>query len=224
MEETRTAVQRVGREALGDYSVFVGIPSRGVVFAETLRAIPDPDVITTTQPVEAARNEIIQAFLWSTDTHLWMIDDDEVPPLGIIWKMLEANQPVVVVDAPAKKSGKSNVFRNSDGTVAATGFGCALFQRKVFETIPAPWFTRDKRRHVVKMGGFYSFPEQEGAANPWGGEDIEFSMKLWYNAINIHVLDGVTCTHLEYEPFNQPDRATRILDIKRYTEITGPPL
>jgi len=214
--------------------MFFGIPSRGIVFTETLNALQDESTqadriyITTISPVSSARNEIVQQFLKTNERYLFMLDDDEVMPFGVVTKMinlLSEDELAVVIDCPSKKTGRSNVFRNKNGSIAATGFGCALFTRKVFETIPEPWFDLSPRRRVEKRNGNWYFPVIDDAPpNPYGGEDINFSLKLKEYGFNIVSVPDTVCTHLSYEGFNRDNRATEILTIERYHEISAPPL
>jgi len=211
-------------------SIFVGIPTRGIIFTETLIGVSENLKGKTyslmpivKEPVDAARNFIISKFLESDADYLWTIDDDEVSPPGTLDAMIAADKPVVCVDAPAKKTGKSNVFRNLDGTVAATGFGCALFKREVFESLEKPWFSLAPRRQLIKRNRCYEFPIVDNTINPWGGEDVNFSLKLREKGYELYVLDGFVCDHLEYEQFARQERATRVLPIIRYSGITGAP-
>lgn len=211
--------------------IYLGIPTRGVVFTETLKAaflnlggVTWQFGLFTLSPVSEARNTMVREFLKTNCTHLFTLDDDEVPPVGILKKMLDAGQPVVVVDAPAKRTGRSNIFRDKDGTIAATGFGCALFKREVFEKLHDPWFSLLPRRTVRYRSGKHVFTTIDDAPeNPYGGEDVNFSLKLKDNGIEIVALDEI-CTHLEYEPFNTDRRAVETLLINRYTEITDRPI
>jgi hypothetical protein len=205
--------------------VFTAMPTSGVVFTEALYSVGKPDFMTETAPVSAARNQIVEAFLKSDATHLLTVDYDEVVPKQAILPMLALNASVVVIDCPSKATGKSNIFRNDDGIIAATGFGCALFTRQVFETIPDPWFDLSPRRKLEKHGGKWTFPTIDDAPpNPWGGEDLNFCVKLKEHGFTIVDVPGLVCTHLEYEPFLTEKRATELLPIRRISVITGPPL
>lgn len=153
-----------------------------------------------------------------------MIDDDTVPPLGTLSRLLNAKEDIVVVDTPSKVTGKSNIFQNKNGEIVASGFSCALFTRRVFETIPGPWFDLAPRRSVKKRNQNYIFQEVIGDANGWGGEDINFSIKARDHGFKIKKLDGVQCTHLDYQPFTSENRAVQVLNIERYEELNGPPL
>ena len=208
--------------------IFVGVPTRGVVFTKTVKGILDSFrkeehelYFETINPVSDARNNIVKKFLSGYCSHLLMIDDDEVLTPEILSKIKKKTNEgfdIVVVDAPAKKTSKSNIFKNKDGSIVASGFGCALFSRKVFETIPDPWFDLSPRRRM-EYNGEYSFPIIDDAPpNEWGGEDVNFSLKLKEYGFEIYQAEGV-CEHLEYEPFNNDKRATKILEIKTYDQI-----
>ena len=208
--------------------VLLGIPTRGIIHTEVIAAVASqfPDVMMTTiAPVSDARNHLVEQFLsYPQFTHLWMLDDDEVPPPMALLSMLSLNKDVVVIDCPSKRTNKSNIFRNDDGTIAASGFGCALFTRRVFEEIPSPWFSLNPRRTLEKNNGNFRFPPIDDAPeNTWGGEDINFSLKLTESNLGITEAPGI-CTHLEVEELQKENRATEILNIRRYESISGSPL
>lgn len=217
--------------------IFIGIPTRGVIYTDTSEYLYDvvvtdhsgqivlPPFFTNVAPVSMARNLIVEKFMASEADYLYMIDDDEVPPLGVVQAMIAKNAPVVVIDCPSKHSGKSNIFKNDDGTIAATGFGCALFKREVFQRLQGKWFDLYPRRTVEKSGGKWVFPILDDAPpNSWGGEDINFCMKLQEHGIPIITVEGAVCTHLEAVELQKEHRATEILTINRYDTITGSPL
>ncbi len=216
--------------------ILVAVPTRGVVFTETLNALKfigewsgnlDVEFIgprfTEISPVSKARNEIAHDFLTSGCDLLWMVDDDEVPPVNALKNLLELNADIAVIDCPSKGNGKSNIFKNKDGEIVASGFGCALFKKEVFTALSMVTnepFSLLPRRIVNKRGGLYTFEEVEGEENAWGGEDINFSLKVRDLGFEIKQAEGV-CTHLEYEPFNSERRAIELLKINRYDEIKG---
>lgn len=214
-------------------NVHISIPSRGVVFSEVLNAIFREVKtvkhwrlhIVAEEPVDNARNVLIDAFLESTGTHILLLDDDEVLAPGMLAAMVGMNEDVVVADAPAKKTGKSNIFRNKDGEIVATGFGCALIKKEVFQKLEKPYFDLKPWRNVEKKSGNYLFPVKDtDKANPWGGEDINFSIKLRDAGFKIKSMGDMVCAHLEYEPFNSDQRAIKLLDIKKYDKVTEAPL
>jgi ribosomal protein L33 len=167
---------------------------------------------------------LIKTFLESKGTHILLLDDDEVMPKGLLKKMLDMSSPIVIADAPSKGSGKSNIFRNKDGEIVATGFGCALIRREVFAELEKPYFSLKPWRHVKKIKGDYEFPVHlEDQANPWGGEDVNFSIKLREAGYKIKAVEDI-CSHLEYSHFNTDKRATQLLEIKKYDKITEAPL
>ena len=52
------------------------------------------------QPVDNARNKIVEKFLQSDSTHLLFIDSDTRPPENCIEKMLKINKDVISVLTP----------------------------------------------------------------------------------------------------------------------------
>lgn len=108
------------------------------------------------QPVDNARNVIVQEFLASNATHLFFIDADTIPPRDAIWKMLEHDKDMVTAITPIVESDdgftfyrKSNVVGLEGMPIAshhglqraiAAGSSCILIKRKVFEGLPKPYY------------------------------------------------------------------------------------
>ncbi len=110
------------------------------------------------------RTDLVQKVLGSPEnkevTHLFWLDDDVVPPLDVIPKLLEANLPFVSGIYLAKKPlGQRGLAAwmaapNKPGNYVpidlvqsqryamcdVVGFGCAMVSRMVFERMSKPWF------------------------------------------------------------------------------------
>ncbi len=141
--------------------VFIAIPTMGTVHTHLARNLlawsPGNAVFMTfgTTPVEHARNEIVKEFLKTDCTHLWMIDDDTIPPVSAIFKMLCADKDIVsglTVILRQKGSfynvtthvegNKAFPAKKDTGLVKAYRFGtsCVMIKREVFDKVPFPWF------------------------------------------------------------------------------------
>lgn len=100
------------------------------------------------------RNMILRAFLDSDCTHLWMIDSDTVPPMNL--SFLDHDYSAVCGPYESFRLDRAlhwNVYRPGDGEgtwalyrrqdwpdepfhAAATGLGCVLLRREVFDKLP----------------------------------------------------------------------------------------
>jgi len=105
-------------------------------------------------PIDHARNDIVRRFLDTDCTHLMMIDDDIVPPLEALERLLFHDQDIIGAICPLigpDKHGGLRVSWNAYGKdkgiyddieddcdagllpVDAVGTGCIMIKRHVFE-------------------------------------------------------------------------------------------
>lgn len=154
-------------------------------------------------PHDSARNYCVDEFLQTDDTHLFFIDDDVVPPVDALEKLLDADVDVVSGLYPSmwydndkgKIMKRNNVFEkiredgelveatgNGVAEVASCGGGCLLIKRHVVENkVPAPWF----KFHYNERGLMDV------------GEDVDFGKKLKAAGIKLHAHFGVQCQHVK---------------------------
>lgn len=151
-------------------------------------------------PHDSARNYCVDQFLQTDDTHLLFLDDDVIPPVDALQKLLEADVDVVSGLYPSewydnedgKLKKRNNVFAEirADGElveakgtgvkeIVSCGGGCLLIKRHVVEKVPAPWF----KFHYNDMGLMDI------------GEDVDFCKKLKVAGIKLHAHFGVQCNH-----------------------------
>lgn len=153
-------------------------------------------------PHDSARNYCVEQFLATDDTHLLFLDDDVVPPVDALEKLLAANVPVISGLYPSEffdnESGvirtRQNVFANlrDDGEleeakgkgvqeIKSCGGGCLLIRRDVLEQLEAPWFK--------------FLYDDTGKMNK--GEDVYFGMKLAEAGIPLYAHFEVQCNHVK---------------------------
>lgn len=111
--------------------------------------------------IREARNRTVVDFLQSDCTHLLFLDDDILPPAGLIFKLLDVQVPIVgalvhdSVGAPIVfdrievngQIGETRWYAHpKTGAFPcwAVGSGAMLIQRAVLESLPAPQFYYDK--------------------------------------------------------------------------------
>lgn len=109
------------------------------------------------QPVDNARNKIVQEFLKSDCTHLFFVDSDTLPPEDAIKKLLALNvpiatglTPIIEMDdttfQPYKKwncaDHTGELMKPDTGIqkVTVAGSSCIMIRREVFDRIRAPWY------------------------------------------------------------------------------------
>lgn len=109
------------------------------------------------QPVDNARNHIVDEFLKSDCTHLFFIDSDTIPPPDSIRKMLAHNMgiisgltPIIELDAKSDRFyRKWNCVGMDDKhlqpntgvkQVKGAGGSCIMIRRDVFEKLETPYY------------------------------------------------------------------------------------
>lgn len=109
------------------------------------------------QPVDNARNDIVEAFLKSDATHLFFIDSDTIPQLNALEKMLAHDLPIVSGLTPIVELDEEtqNYYRKwncvgmddkhmtpNTGLRQCKGAGgsCIMIKREVFEKMKMPYY------------------------------------------------------------------------------------
>ena len=188
--------------------VGVCVPTRGVVFTEVMQGITDnisgrdARLFTTgdLSITDALTDTVERALAWGA-SHIWVVEEDTVPPAGILTAMLAKRAPYVAVDYPV---GDSHTCFGFDGDgLLWTGFGCTLIRAGVFNQIQRPWFTSTRDMCVERRSGLSFFVVDEKATtNPRGGHDLEFGIKLKAAGVPVTALEGVECRHLRVKSWN----------------------
>lgn len=151
--------------------VLIGLPTMGnihvmlaaVIMSWLAQAGRDKDIgislfpTLSVQPVDNARNEIVEEFLSKPHyTHLLFIDSDTIPPQSALKRMLHHDADIVTALTPIVESDdgvnfyrKWNVVGMDDKHVQpgqglvkakAAGSSCILIKRRVFEKLEKPWY------------------------------------------------------------------------------------
>jgi len=152
--------------------------------------------ITGASPVAKARNDIVETFLGTDCTHLWMVDNDTIPPKDALEQLLAANAPVAtgITNIMNHDGTVPNIFKqDKDGLtlpyedfagephyfeVDACGASCLLIRRDVLAKMDKPWFA-----------------EMWGQDGKHVTEDIFFCNSMRDQDIPITVAKKVLCQH-----------------------------
>jgi len=142
--------------------------------------------------VYAAREQAAKYLLESGCDSLLFIDSDMVVPMDLVPRLIEADKDIVSGLAFKRVPGyEPCIFKKCDreGTefyldypkglieVQGVGMACTLIKRKVFETVPKPWF----------------FPE------PNIGEDLAFCIRAKEQGFKIYCDTNLICGHCATE-------------------------
>lgn len=147
-----------------------------------------------------ARNKEIKRCLSLGADYILMMDTDQAMPLNAVRMTDIENNDIVVVDAPSKDGQlDSHVQYHPDGTMAWTGFSCAVFKKDVFNRIDKPWFDSSVAYRFEIKAGKYVFTKEKKYKDDNFGEDVDFYFKCKDAGIKIKIADGPKCIHKEVE-------------------------
>lgn len=190
--------------------VVVGIPMPDAIFPAAFLAfwqiaergwpvLHRPD----TNSIEVNRNALVEMFLRTKHTHLVMLDADHVHPPDVVerlaqWALRDRSRWIIgslqflkhepfnptVYDVDS--SGRLIPIEAWTGSLeehVATGMAATLFDRRVFTTLPWPWFQ------------VAYWPKERSAL----GEDIYFCAQAHQHGLRIWVDTGLTSPHIAFD-------------------------
>lgn len=130
-------------------------------------------------------------------SHFWFIEDDTVPPVGALDKLLHAEGDIAAIDYGV--NGWGCIARGKiDGEVKWCGLGCTLVKRRVFEALEKPYFRDDMQ---LRLNDMQWIPAPK---NRYGGQDIWFCCKAREKGFKIVQIQG-ECRHLKLESLGIPE-------------------
>jgi hypothetical protein len=208
-------------------------PTRGLIFTEVLESIESvrlfhdakiyysyslgiPDSFNQLVSLAIAEEEMLGYKL----THLFFIEEDTVPPIDALDKLLCLDSDIAFFDYGV--NGVSCSARDSKtGKILWAGLGCTLVKREVFNKVKYPWFRDDKALRLNDWTWINTNPDKV-----YGGHDIWFYTKSREAGFSIEQARG-ECKHLMLKELGRPEvnKGLHIikkkLQIKKYQKIKG---
>lgn len=133
--------------------------------------------IQTEKPMPDCFNDGVSLLLETNPDYIWMVEEDNEVPQGILDKMLvqirRDSCDAVTLDYHVGQYGASHINRDSYGEFLYCGFGCILIRADVFREIAYPWFVVDKK--INQDGDIIQLPEHR-VPRDYGGHDAYFFM------------------------------------------------
>ncbi len=142
--------------------IAVCIPSRGIGHMPTIYGVQRelesgpyehirPYFFSFYRGLPQAHNHVVHKALQHPNvTHLWIVEDDHLLPVGILAALLERRAPVVSGQYQFRSGGTMASTHPRSGEVVMVPTGCLLVERQVFNKLPHPPFQRSK--YILKNG------------------------------------------------------------------------
>lgn len=209
--------------------IAVCIPTRGIVYTEVMQGVVENctgrewTLLTTIdEGLPECMNHLADRALDSGADWLWIVEEDTVPPPGVLDAMLNANVDYIAVDYPLGDGHTCIGFTNAHAPeVAWTGLGCTLIRASVFSRISRPYFACTGNLTVVKHRGLAFFTPND-KPNTRGGHDLYLGKALRAAGVTLHVLPDVECRHIKMNGWNAQPANIACHDIKQVPAITRP--
>ena len=191
--------------------IAVCIPTRGIVFTEVMQAVVDNCVgrdwrlfTSTDEGLPDSVNGCVERALASGAEWVWIVEEDTVPPRGVLDEMLAERADYVACDYDVWHGHTCACFDLSTDppALSSTGLGCTLIEASVFARVPRPWFTCDKNMQPVERGGLTYFTAIPGTVGHRGGHDLSFGERLRAAGIEMKLLRDRECRHLRVANWN----------------------
>jgi hypothetical protein len=155
--------------------IMIGLPSSGVTKTDTTMCLMDIAASLTKDGIkwvrgrafntcDESRNMLVEDFLKTDCTHMLFVDWDAIFPADSIQRLLKAGKDIIGVNAAKHETGHPVVTHDIKGEginyvyykmqrVSAIGMHLTLIKRKVFETMPWPWFQKYIIHEQRKIAG-----------------------------------------------------------------------
>jgi hypothetical protein len=167
------------------------LPSRGTIHSRTVEALmyqkdyPDMCVFMShDKPIPDCFNDPINRALDDINvTHIWIVEEDVVPPPDALAKMLAVDEAVVAYDYPVGDEGAA-VFCD-DSHAFWSGMGCMLIKRYVLENYR---FNCDSQYTISDEPGKLVLKARMDIDKGYGLQDVNFGIHLYSLGCPIRVM------------------------------------
>lgn len=165
-------------------SIGVILPSRGMLFTETLKELLDELWGIQHKLYWSHGNSLPKCFnmpltkaLKGSHTHILIVEDDMVLSKGILRELLESDEDIIACDYPVNTEPSGTVLYDTKGKAIFTGTGFMLIKRKVFNDLPTPVFRSDISWQYYGHENKVRFLAKKANPNTsYGQHDITFGL------------------------------------------------
>jgi hypothetical protein len=209
--ETRT----MGRSEIAEEEPRIALlrPSRGLLFSESedscwreLRYFEYERLPVHDKPIPDCFNYLVAQFLETDSSHALFVEEDVVLPEGAIGAMIALDADISAVNYRLKTDARFSEMRYQ-GKLMWVSLGCTMVKRKVFETLPRPWFSTDYALSLISTGSACKekFWDLQYSPRQYAGQDSYFSFTALKAGFTIGVVPDMLCDHLKLDALGEPN-------------------
>ena len=183
-------------------------PTRGLEFAESSDSIDQAlqgynyrTKRTWDMPIPDSFNWLVRWALDNTDAPDFLfVEEDVVVPIGAINAMQAVGTDIAAINYHLKIDGRISAYRRL-GKLLWVSLGCTLIKRKVFETLPEPWFSTDYALFCKSTGSACKEKILTLEYNPrsYAGQDNYLCFNALKAGFTMAAVDGMLCEHLRLD-------------------------
>ena len=144
-------------------------------------------------------NELTQRALDDGASDLFFIEEDTVPPEGVLKELLCAKEEVSFVDYSVA-GWSCSMFEESRKEYIWCGLGCTMVKRSVFEKLYKPYFRTDKKFRLNDL----VWLDIDRPEKAYVGHDIWFFLNSYKMGVKFKKIEG-ECRHLGLKSLGQSE-------------------
>lgn len=187
-------------------------PTRGIEFSQSADSIAanlsqyphlEPKR-TWDEAIPKSFNLLAEWFMQTGATHAWFVEEDVVVPDIALYAMLGLNVDIAAINYPLKTDGRISEMRRKD-VLLWVSLGCTLIRRRVFETLPRPWFSTDYALVSSSTGSACKekILSLKYAPRQYAGQDMYFCFRALEAGFTIGAVEGMLCEHLRLDAMGE---------------------
>lgn len=160
-------------------------------------------------PIPDSFNRLTRWFLDESNCdHALFAEEDVVLPLQAVRAMLDLGTDIAAINYHLKTPDHRLSEFRWEGKLIWCSLGCTLFKRRVFETLPEPWFSVDYALDTYSSGSSMKKKAHRLAYSPrsYAGHDMYVCFKAAEAGFSIGVVEGMLCDHLVLDALGEPNR------------------
>ncbi len=190
-------------------------PTRGLEFAESSDSIEEAlqgyayrVKRTWDKPIPDSFNWLTRWALDNTDAPYFLfVEEDVVIPPFAMEAMLQVDADITAINYRLKVDNRISEFWKH-GKLLWVSLGCTLVKRRVFETLPEPWFSCDYALVNKSTGSACKekFLAMEYNPRSYAGQDAYLCWNAIQEKFTVDSVRGVECAHLRLDALGEADR------------------